>query len=63
MQFGRVFEESVIAQGEYENRSIEESLEIGWKALKILPRDELLRLSEEELQAHYDGQISMDKVN
>ena len=63
MKFGRAFEEKVIAQGEYEDRTIERSLEIAWDALKLLPRDELLRLSEEELAEHYDQQISMDKIN
>jgi V/A-type H+-transporting ATPase subunit B len=54
MQFGREFEQKVIAQGEFENRSIEQTLELGWKVLRILPRVELLRLSEEELRQHYD---------
>ena len=63
MKFGRAFEEKVIAQGEYEDRTIERSLEVAWDALKLLPRDELLRLSEEELAEHYDQQISMDKIN
>ena len=54
MKFGEAFERSVIAQGEFENRSIEQTLELGWKALKILPRAELLRVSEEELKEHYD---------
>ena len=54
MKFGEAFERSVIAQGEFENRSIEQTLELGWKALKILPRAELLRVSEEELKEYYD---------
>ncbi|MCQ2396727.1 MAG: V-type ATP synthase subunit B [Lentisphaeria bacterium] len=54
MKFGEKFESTVISQGEYENRSIEESLRLGWEALKILPREELLRVSEEELKEHYD---------
>ncbi len=54
MKFGEAFEQSVIAQGEFEDRSIEQTLELGWKALKILPRAELLRVSEEELKQYYD---------
>ncbi|MFO7821496.1 MAG: V-type ATP synthase subunit B [Lentisphaeria bacterium] len=54
MTFGDEFEERVIKQGEQENRTIEQSLELGWEALRILPRDELYRLSEEELKQHYD---------
>ena len=53
MKFGEKFESSVIAQGEFEERTIEQSLEIGWDALRILPRNELLRVSEEELNQHY----------
>jgi len=54
MKFGEAFEGKVVTQGEFENRSIEKSLELGWNALKILPRSELYRLSEEELQEYYD---------
>ena len=54
MKFGEKFESTVIAQGEYENRSIEKSLALGWEALKILPRTELLRVSQEELDQYYE---------
>lgn len=54
MKFGEEFEAQVITQGEYENRSIEESLDLGWKVLKLLPRTELLRVTQEELKKHYD---------
>lgn len=54
MKFGKEFEAQVITQGEYENRSIEESLDLGWKVLKLLPRTELLRVTQEELEKHYD---------
>lgn len=55
MKFGKVFEQTVIAQDEHENRSIERSLELGWKALHVLPREELYRMTEEELEEHYDN--------
>lgn len=54
MKFGEFFENTVISQDEYENRSIEQSLHIGWTALRILPRTELYRIGEEELAEHYD---------
>lgn len=54
MKFGKEFEAQVITQGEYENRSIEESLDLGWKVLKLLPRTELLRVTQEELEKNYD---------
>ena len=54
IEFGRRFENQVISQGEFENRSIQRSLELGWEALQILPRSELYRLTEEELVQFYD---------
>ena len=58
MDFGEKFEQTVVAQGEDEERSIERSLELGWEALKLLPRSELYRLTEEELKLHYDEQVT-----
>jgi len=54
MKFGDEFERRLITQGEDENRTIEESLDIGWEMLRILPRSELYRLTEEELKEYYD---------
>ncbi len=53
MQFGREFEARFLAQEEGENRSIEATLNLGWEALSVLPRDELTRVSEEEINTHY----------
>ncbi len=57
IKFGEVFEHKVVSQGEFENRSIEQSLELGWDALRILPRSELLRVSEQELVEHFDKPV------
>ncbi len=54
LKFGEEFEKRIVQQGEYENRSIEQSLAIAWDVLKILPRNELTRVSEEELKAYFD---------
>ncbi len=54
IEFGKKFEQTVVTQGEFENRSIERSLELGWEALRILPRAELYRVSEEELAKYFD---------
>ena len=40
-------------QGEYENRSIETTLELGWDALSVLPQEELHRVSDYLLKKHY----------
>jgi V/A-type H+/Na+-transporting ATPase subunit B len=53
LKFGEAFERTFVGQGEYENRSIEQTLEIGWDVISILPRDELHRLSDDLLGAHY----------
>jgi len=53
LKFGDAFEQKYLTQGEYENRTIEETLNLGWKMLTILPKSELHRVTEEELQKHY----------
>lgn len=47
LKFSQRFEEEFIKQGEYENRSILETLEIGWKLLRMLPRSSLKRIRPE----------------
>ena len=42
------------SQGYETNRPIEETLELGWKLLRILPRSELKRISDEMLDRYYD---------
>ncbi|PWM39422.1 MAG: V-type ATP synthase subunit B [Clostridiales bacterium] len=44
MEFGRVFEERFINQGWQENRSMEQTLNLGWELLAMLPREELTRI-------------------
>ena len=53
LKFGEALERRFLNQGEYENRSIETTLELGWDVLSILPRDELHRVSDELLEKHY----------
>ena len=45
-KFAEEFEKQYVSQGFDTNRSIEETLDIGWKLLKILPRSELKRIKE-----------------
>ena len=47
LKFGNAMEEKFFTQGEFEDRSIEETLDLGWKLLKILPREELYRIKED----------------
>ena len=53
LKFGTAFEEKFLNQGIHENRSIDETLDLGWKILSILPKTELDRISDEEIQEHY----------
>ena len=53
LKFGEMFETRFLNQGEYENRSIETTLELGWDVLSMLPRDELHRVSDVLLEKHY----------
>ncbi len=53
MEFGEAFERRFLSQGEEENRSVFETLELGWSVLSMLPREEMHRLSDEMLDAHY----------
>jgi V/A-type H+-transporting ATPase subunit B len=52
MKFAEEFEKKFIAQGEYENRSIEETLNIGWELLKMIPRGELKRVKAELVERY-----------
>ncbi|CCC58075.1 V-type ATP synthase subunit B [Caloramator australicus] len=51
-KFAEEFEKRYVSQGEYENRSIEETLTIGWELLSILPRTELKRIREEYIEKY-----------
>jgi V/A-type H+-transporting ATPase subunit B len=53
MKFGSAFEEEFLSQSYEENRSIEQTLDIGWKMLSLLPRDELYRICKEDIQKYY----------
>ncbi len=53
LKFGEAFENTFIQQRLDENRSITETLDIGWKTLSILPVTELTRLSEEEISQYH----------
>ena len=55
LKFGRKFEEKFVAQGPQENRSIDETLDLGWKILSILPKTELDRLKPEMIEKYYKG--------
>ena len=61
MYFGRMFEQHFVNQGARENRSIEETLDLGWMLLSLLPREELDRVSEKVLAQYYRPEAALEK--
>ena len=55
LEFGKAFEERYIGQGPNENRTIEETLDLGWELLRILPKEELDRVDTKILDVYYKG--------
>jgi V/A-type H+-transporting ATPase subunit B len=53
LEFGKHFEQSFVSQRQDENRSIEQTLDIGWEVLRKLPVEELHRITEEEIEKYY----------
>jgi len=52
-KFADAFEREYVSQGYNVNRDIEETLDLGWKLLQILPRSELKRIKDELLDEYY----------
>ena len=53
-KFADEFEAKYINQGNFTDRTIEETLEIGWDLLRILPRSELKRINDQMLDKYYE---------
>ena len=51
-EFADEFEKTYVNQGNNTNRSIEETLDLGWKLLSILPRAELKRVKPEMIEKY-----------
>ncbi len=54
--FADEFENRYVSQGYETNRSIKETLDLGWELLSILPKAELKRIKDEFLDKYYKGQ-------
>ena len=53
LEFGEAFERQFLSQGFDEDRSIGQTLDLGWKVIAMLPREELHRITEEEIRKYY----------
>ena len=52
-KFATEFENQYVSQGNDANRSIEETLNLGWKLLSILPKSELKRINTSFIEKYY----------
>ncbi|WP_010259708.1 V-type ATP synthase subunit B [Treponema primitia] len=52
LQFGERLEQDFLTQGEFEDRSIDQTLDLGWKVLASLPREDLLRIKKEYIEKY-----------
>ena len=52
LDFGGRFEHDFLRQGPYEDRSIEETLDRGWNALRALPKDALSRIRRAHIERY-----------
>lgn len=53
LKFGKEFEERYIGQGRTENRSMIETLDLGWELLALLPKEELDRIDTKIIEKYY----------
>jgi V/A-type H+-transporting ATPase subunit B len=53
LKFADIFEERFVTQGVNENRTIEQTLDMGWELLSMFPEGELKRIDEEYIEKHY----------
>lgn len=63
MKFGVQFEKHLITQGFNEDRSIEETLDLGWALLSLLPKSELDRIDEDMLNKYYNAEKALLMFN
>ena len=54
LRFGERFEKEFLTQGEYENRTIEQTLSIGWNILAELPKEDLYRINPQFIEKYME---------
>ncbi len=65
LRFGEAFEQKFLRQDYYENRSIEETLDLAWEILAILPEEELTKIRPEYIKKYhpkYKASKALEKV-
>ena len=61
LKFGIEFEKRYVGQGPTENRTIEQTLDLGWELLHLLPREELDRIDTKLLDVYYPSEEPKDR--
>ena len=60
LEFGKEFEKRYVGQGPTENRTIQETLDLGWELLGMLPKEELDRIDTKIIEKYYPREKSPD---
>ena len=60
MAFGKAFEDKFINQNRYDNRSIQDTISLGWDLLGLLPKSELDRVKTEYVEKYYSPKTESD---
>jgi V/A-type H+-transporting ATPase subunit B len=55
LDFGEEFEKKFVSQSIFDDRTIEQTLDLGWEVLRVLPTEELHRITEEEIEKFYSA--------
>ena len=58
LEFGKEFEKRYVGQGPTENRTIQETLDLGWELLGMLPKEELDRIATKIIEKYYPREKS-----
>jgi V/A-type H+-transporting ATPase subunit B len=53
LKFANLFETRYLTQGEEENRTVEDTLNLGWELLSVLPKEELKRIKDEMIDKYF----------
>uniref|UniRef100_G1RGY2 ATPase H+ transporting V1 subunit B1 n=1 Tax=Nomascus leucogenys TaxID=61853 RepID=G1RGY2_NOMLE len=62
LEFLQKFEKNFINQGPYENRSVFESLDLGWKLLRIFPKEMLKRIPQAVIDEFYSREGALQDL-
>ena len=62
LDFADRFEDEFVDQGTQTNRDIDETLELGWDLLSMLPKDALNRIDEDLIEEHYREEETAEEV-